>query len=147
MFPPFKSTDSLQLQKLSQNAITGRGDTHSKTFGLLKLPPVVPPGTLPRCGYPLESRFTLFAQNAARWARLSQNITTGRGDTPPGPSPEWRYSMKSRFTIFALDLVRVVETLDVSAPNRAYRRFRDLFGTTSMKNSDDRPAGNCPGIR
>ena len=63
--------------------------------------------------------------------RLSQNTFAGRGCPPPGPSPTWRYPMESRFTIFAQDLVQVVETLDASAPIRVYRRFIDLFGTTS----------------
>lgn len=64
--------------------------------------------------------------------RLSQNIFSGRGYSLPVPPPNGDTPMESRFTLFAWDLVRVVETLDVSVPIRVYRRFRDLFWTTSF---------------
>jgi len=52
------------------------------------------------------------------------------GDTPSRTLPEWRYPMEIRFTFLVQDVA--IDTWEVRAPVRIYRRFGDLFGTTSL---------------
>ncbi len=42
-----------------------------------------------------------------------------------------RYPMESRFTLLARDVAQMVDTWEIRAPIRVYRRFGDLFGITS----------------
>ncbi len=117
--------------KLSQNAIAGRG-TSFRTYRCLctrRFAGCTSPD--PRSKLFKFLKLLSYRQSFPEWryatSRQERSLSTGGAKV--------RYPMESHFTLLAQNTALMVDTWEVKAPVRVYRRFGDLFGTNSMTRS------------